>query len=207
MALGFRCILPCGPSQITISAIFGLSWKLVALRYNWNRYRRTQYSGGSTLVLHNVRHVLELSRPLILVGQLDEDGIRAGFSSGGWTLYKGNLLLAREPKVHSLYLLYITLRQGDLFLVDIPVSSLWQRRLRHLSKAGITPPIQSRLHPQTLLLRPPILRALPVRQTGSRVTPDINTERIEPAQFGPLKQLWPDATSVSRRCFVLRQFH
>ena len=63
-----------------------------------------------------------------------------------------------------------------------------------------------RLHPQTLLLGPPVLRALPGRKTGSRITPDINTERIEPARFGPLGRLWPDATSISRRCFVLRQF-
>ena len=45
--------------------------------------------------------------------------------------------VARGPKVHSLYPLYITLREGGLFLVDIPVSSLWHGRLGHLSKAGI----------------------------------------------------------------------
>ena len=78
-------------------------------------------SGGSTLVRHNVGDVPELSRPLISVGQLHEADIRAGFSSRGWTLHKGNLLLARGSKVHSLYLLYVTLREGDLFLVDIPV--------------------------------------------------------------------------------------
>ena len=77
----------------------------------------------STLVLYNVRHLLELTRPLILVGQLDEEDIRADFSSRGWTLYRGNLLLARGPKVHSLYPLYVTLREGDLFLVDTLVSS------------------------------------------------------------------------------------
>ena len=60
---------------------------------------------------------------MISVGQLDEAVIRAGFSSGGWTLDRGNLLLARGPKVHSLYPLYVTLREGDLFLVDISVSS------------------------------------------------------------------------------------
>ena len=49
----------------------------------------------------------------------------------------GNLLLARGPKVHSLYLLYITVREGDQFLVDIPASSLWHRRLGHLNKAII----------------------------------------------------------------------
>ena len=75
---------------------------------------------------------------MISVGQLDESGIRAGFSSGGWTLHRGNLLLARGPKVHSLYPLYVTLREGDLILVDIPVSSLWHGRLGHLSKADIT---------------------------------------------------------------------
>ena len=50
--------------------------------------------GDSTLVLHDVRHVLELSRPLISVGQVDEEGIRAGFSSSGWTLHRGDLMLA-----------------------------------------------------------------------------------------------------------------
>ena len=37
-----------------------------------------------------------------------------------------------------MYPLYVTLREGDLFLVDIPMSSLWHGRLGHLSKAGIT---------------------------------------------------------------------
>ena len=48
-----------------------------------------------------------------------------------------NLLLARGLKVHSLYPLYVTLREGHLFLVDIPMSSLWHGRCNHLSKADI----------------------------------------------------------------------
>ena len=68
-------------------------------------------------------------------------------------------------------------------------------------------PIQSRLHSETLLLRSSVLRALPIRQTGSRITPDIRTKRFEPARFGPLGRLWPDATSVTRWCFVLRQLY
>ena len=39
--------------------------------------------GGSTLVLHDVRHVPDLSRSLISMGQLDEVSILLGFSSGG----------------------------------------------------------------------------------------------------------------------------
>jgi hypothetical protein len=65
--------------------------------------------GGSTIVLHDVWHVSELSRSLILVGQLDEAGFRTSFSSRGWSLHKGNLLLARGLRIHSLYPLYVTL--------------------------------------------------------------------------------------------------
>ena len=135
---------------------------------------------------------------------------RVGFSSGGWTLHRGNLLLARGPKVHSLYPLYVTL---------ISVSCLWlifgrYPRVILIAWMTSTPqqgrhhvPIQSWIHPETLLLRPSVLRELPIRQTGSRITPDINTKRIETAQFGPLGRLWPDATSVTWWCFVLRQFY
>ena len=73
-----------------------------------------------TLVLHHVRYVLVPTRSLLSVGQLDEAGFHASFSLGGWKLHKGNLLLAHGPKTHSLYPLYVTLREGDLFLVDIP---------------------------------------------------------------------------------------
>ena len=52
-------------------------------------------------------------------------------------------------------------------------------------------PIQSWLHPQTLLLGSLVLRALQVRKTSSRITPDMSTERIEPARIGPLGRLWP----------------
>ena len=38
----------------------------------------------------------------------------------------------------SLHFIPRLAREGDLFLVDIPVSSLWHGRLGHLSKAGIT---------------------------------------------------------------------
>jgi hypothetical protein len=93
---------------------------------------------GSTIVLHDVRHVPELTRPHISVGQLDEVGFRTNFSSGGWSLHKGNLLLARGPRIHFLYPLYVMLKEGDLFVVDIPVSLLWHGRLGHLSKPGIT---------------------------------------------------------------------
>jgi hypothetical protein len=96
--------------------------------------------GGSTIVLHDVRHVPELTRSLISVGQLDEAGFQINFSSRGWSLHKGNLLLACGPRIHFLYPLYVTLKEGDLFVVDIPVSLLWHGIFGHLSKTGITYP-------------------------------------------------------------------
>jgi hypothetical protein len=55
--------------------------------------------GGSTIVLHDVRHVPELTRSLILVGQLDKAGFQNNFSSGGLSIHRGNLLLARGPRI------------------------------------------------------------------------------------------------------------
>ena len=110
MAPGLGCVVSCDTSPISVLAILrpalrlSSSWKFTALCYNRNRHHNSlNLPGDSTLVLHNDRHIPELSRPLISVGQLDEADIRAGFSSGGWTLHRGNLLLARGPKVHSLY--------------------------------------------------------------------------------------------------------
>ena len=123
---------------------------------------------------------------MISVGQLDEAGIRVGFSSGGWTLNRGNLLLARGPKVHSLYPLYVTLREGDLFFGRHPCVILMARTTWTPQQGRHHAPIQSRIHPETLLFGPSLLRALLVWQAGSRITPDISTKRIEPARFGPL---------------------
>jgi ATP-binding cassette subfamily B (MDR/TAP) protein 1 len=80
--------------------------------------------GDSTIVLHDVWHVPELTRSLISVGQLDEADFRTSFSSGEWSIHKGNLLLARGRRIQSLYPLFVTLRESDLFVVDMPMSSL-----------------------------------------------------------------------------------
>ena len=84
-----------------------------------------------------------------------------------------------------LSLIFTSIRGPTLFLpMDTQhhdtVSSLWHKRLRHLSKADITHLFRSGYIPQTLLLGPSVLRALPLWQIGSRITPDISTERIEP---------------------------
>jgi hypothetical protein len=54
-------------------------------------------------------------------------------------LYKGNLLLARGPRIHSLYPLYVMLREGDLFVVDRRLGHLSKTRITYLSKANYIP--------------------------------------------------------------------
>ena len=93
---------------------------------------------GFIVVLHDVWHVPKLTSPPILVGQLDDDGsMSSSYQEGGHSIEETTYLL-QGTKVHSLYPLYVALKDDDLFLVDIPVSSLWHGWLRHLSKAGIT---------------------------------------------------------------------
>ena len=86
MPLGFGCILP----RPLIDPNFGNIWPVIPTHsdedilqhYAIIRINTIELNllGGSTLLLHNVRRIPELSRPLILVRQLDKDSIHANFS-------------------------------------------------------------------------------------------------------------------------------
>ena len=49
----------------------------------------------------------------------------------------GTSCLLKDRKYIQCTLLYVTFREGDLFMVDILVSSVWHDQICHLSKAGI----------------------------------------------------------------------
>ena len=51
---------------------------------------------------------------------------------------RGTSSLLEDGKYNHCTPLYVIFREGDLFLVDIPVSSLWHSQLGHLNKVGIT---------------------------------------------------------------------
>ena len=103
--------------------------------------------------------------------------------------------------------LYVTLREGDLFLVDILLLSLWHGWLSHLSKAGITPLSKALPYPQTLLLWPLVLRALPIRQTCRDFTSDQRAERVKSTRLSPFGCLCPNATWVPHSCIILRYIY
>ena len=91
---------------------------------------------GSVWLLEKVRHILDLRRNLIFVGQLDDKGHAILFIGGTWKVTKRARVLARGKKTDTLYM---TSSPRDTIAVanastDI---SLWHRRLGHMSEKGM----------------------------------------------------------------------
>ena len=59
---------------------------------------------GNHWLLHEVRHVPRLSRNLISVGQLSNEGCVVTFNDKNWKVSKGSLVVAKVVKVGTLYL-------------------------------------------------------------------------------------------------------
>ena len=55
-------------------------------------------------LLHEVKHVLKLSRNLVSVGQLVDEGCVVTFNNKNWKVSKGSLVVAKCVKVGTLYL-------------------------------------------------------------------------------------------------------
>ena len=84
-------------------------------------------------LLEKVRHILELRRNLISVGQLDDEGHAILFVGDTWKVTKGARVLARGKKTGTLYM---TSSPKDTIAVTdgSTNTSLWHRRLGHMSE-------------------------------------------------------------------------
>ena len=71
-------------------------------------------SNGFVWLLEKVRHILDLRKNLISVGQLDDEGHAILFVSGTWNFTKGVRVLARGKKTGTLYM---TLSPKDTIVV------------------------------------------------------------------------------------------
>ena len=91
---------------------------------------------GSVWLLEKVRHIPDLRRNLISVGQLDDERHAILFVSDTWKVTKGARVLAHGKKTSTLYM---TSSPGDTFAVAKPSidTSLWHRRLGHMSEKGM----------------------------------------------------------------------
>ena len=86
-------------------------------------------------ILKNVRFVPKLSKQLISVSQLDDEGIQASFGSGSWKITKGVRIVARGQKNGTLYLT----DESNLFatISTAENSTLWHNRMGHISEKGL----------------------------------------------------------------------
>ena len=91
---------------------------------------------GSVWLLEKVRHIPELRRNLISVGQLDNEGHAILFVGGTWKVTKGARVLARGKKTGTLYM--TSSPRDTIAVADASTdTSLWHRRLGHMSEKGM----------------------------------------------------------------------
>ena len=91
---------------------------------------------GSIWLLEKVRHIPDLRRNLISVGQLDVEGHAILFVGGTWKVIKGARVLARGKKTGTLYM--TSSPRDTITVADASIdTSLWHRRLGHMSEKGM----------------------------------------------------------------------
>ena len=91
---------------------------------------------GFVWLLEKVRHIPDLRRNLISVGQLDDEGHAILFVGGTWKVTKGVRVLACGKKIGTLYM---TSSPRDIIAVaEVSTNtSLWHCRLGHMSEKGM----------------------------------------------------------------------
>ena len=82
---------------------------------------------GVKFMLKNVQHVPELTKNLLLMGQLDDVGYNIMFHARSWLVKKGNLvILLKAQKFGSLYLLYVSsVKEHALCVAKLVSTELW----------------------------------------------------------------------------------
>ena len=86
--------------------------------------------------MEKVRHIPELRRNLISVGQLDDEGHAILFVGGTWKVTKGDRVLARGKKIGTLYM--TSSPRDTIAVTDASTNtSLWHLRLGHMSEKGM----------------------------------------------------------------------
>nr|CAN81228.1 hypothetical protein VITISV_038889 [Vitis vinifera] len=97
---------------------------------------RISLPNGSVWLLEKVRHIPDLRRNLISVGQLDDEGHAILFVGGTWKVTKGVRVLARGKKTATLYM--TSCPRDTIAVADASTdTSLWHRRLGHMSEKGM----------------------------------------------------------------------
>ncbi|CAO2827530.1 unnamed protein product [Amaranthus hypochondriacus] len=91
---------------------------------------------GSAWELKDVKHVPDLRKNLIFVGQLAREGYTIIFQGDNWKISKGSMTVAHGKKNGTLYL-----TAGACYSIAVATenenSKLWHQRLGHMSEKGM----------------------------------------------------------------------
>ena len=88
---------------------------------------------GSVWLLEKVRHIPDLRRNLISIGQLNDEGYAILFVGGTWKVTKRARVFARGKKTGTLYMTS-SLRDTIAVAEASSDTSLWHHRLGHINK-------------------------------------------------------------------------
>lgn len=102
-----------------------------------------------TLVLKKVRHVPDIRLNLITIRKLDDEGHFNYFGDGKRKLFKGSLIVARDKRHGSLYVMHAKLCKGEVNVVVSEFSiELWHKQLGHISEKGMQILAKNRIFPE-----------------------------------------------------------
>ena len=97
-----------------------------------------EFQSGTSFMLRNVKHVPSITKSLISTGVYDDAGYITVFGNNTWKISKGSMTVAHGVKPGSLYMLYVSGVNHNVFnIIERPNVSLWHRRLGHMSKKGM----------------------------------------------------------------------
>jgi len=106
----------------------GASFHTTAICEILENYVRIRVHSDSVWKLQKFRHIPELKKNLISVGQLDDEGHSIYFHDGKWKVIIGARILAQDNKTDTLYMT-INIRYTTV-VVDASVNSkLWHLKL------------------------------------------------------------------------------
>jgi hypothetical protein len=92
---------------------------------------------GNQWLLKEVRHVPDLRKNIISIGQLESEGCISIFIDKAWKVTKGSLVIEKGEKVGTLYLCTGN-TDSSISLASTGVdTTLWNHRLGHMSEKGM----------------------------------------------------------------------
>ena len=87
--------------------------------------------------MKEVRHVLDLNKNIISIGQLGGEGCVTTFTDKTWNVTKGALVREKGEKVGTLYLCNGISNSVNALTSRGADAALWHHRLRHMSEKGM----------------------------------------------------------------------